>query len=303
MYCLRLLPLRRASRVGAAFGRLVWRLSPSQRRVSSANLALAFGDSLTESERKRIARASFEGMGKTIFEFMRFSRLSREELLARVRFVNLEAMDRALAKGRGVIAATAHLANWELFAAAFASSGRPLAAIVRPLDNKRLDRYVENLRAANGVEVVPRGLALRSGLAALKKGKVLAFLMDQNAARHGVFVPFFGKPAATVSGPAALAIRLDVPLIFCYARREDDGLLSLIFSDLISPCQRYPSEEENIIATTADLTARIEAAIRNKPEDWLWMHPRWRTQPEDACDEISKRSARLGGWLPREEAR
>jgi len=303
MYCLRLVPLRQATRAGAAFGRLVWRLSPSQRRTACANLALAFGESMSQAEQRRIARASCESMGKTIFEFMQFPKLSRDDLLARVRFVNLEAMDRALAMGRGVIAATAHLANWEFFAAAFASTGRPLAAIVRPLDNRRLDRHVENLRASKGVEVVPRGVALRAGLAALKKGKVLAFLMDQNAARHGVFVPFFGKPAATVSGPAALATRLDVPLVFCYSRREEDGLFSLVFSDMIPPCRRYDSEEENIIATTADLTGRIEAAVRERPEDWLWMHPRWRTQPEDACDEVSRRSAVLGGWLPGEGAR
>ncbi|HOG63973.1 MAG TPA: lysophospholipid acyltransferase family protein [Spirochaetota bacterium] len=296
MSCLRLVPLRWATRSGAAFGRLVWRLAPSQRRTAYSGLDLAYGDGMPVSEKKRIAKASFESMGKTIFEFMQFPKLSREAILARVRFVNLEAMDRALAQGRGVIAATAHLSNWEFFAAAFAATGRPLAAIVRPLDNRRLDRHVENLRSSKGVEVVPRGVALRLGLTALKKGKVLAFLMDQNAARHGVFVPFFGKPAATVSGPAAIALRLDVPIIFCYSRREDDGLFSLIFES-VEPVRDRGDEERNIIATTALLTACIERAIRDRPEQWLWMHPRWRTGPEDACDAVSRRSAELGGWI------
>jgi KDO2-lipid IV(A) lauroyltransferase len=297
MLCLRLVPLAWASRAGAAFGRLVWRLSPSQRRITRSNLEMAFGPELTSKKRDQIARGSFESMGMTIFEFMQFPKLSREDVLSRVRFVNIEAMDRALAQGRGVIAATAHLSNWEFFAAAFASSGRPLAAIVRPLDNRRLDRHVEALRTSKGLEVVPRGIALRAGLKALKQGKVLAFLMDQNAARHGVFVPFFGRPAATVSGPAALALRLDVPMIFCYSRREADGGFSLIFSDQVNPIQDFTNEEQNIIATTALLTKKIEDAVRARPEHWLWMHPRWRTGPGDACDEVSRRSAVLGGWL------
>jgi len=221
-------------------------------------------------------------MGKTIFEFMQFPKLSSEDLLKRVSFVNLEAMDRALAAGRGVIVATLHFSNWEFFAAAFAATGRPLAVVVRPLDNRRLDRWVEGFRESKGMEVVPRGAALRSGLAALRKGKVLAFLMDQNAAFHGVFVPFFGHLAATVSGPAALAIRRASPLVFCYARREQDDSFSLIFHEA-SAIPEEGSEEEKIRELTARLNVCIEKVVRENPEQWLWMHPRWRTRPPECA--------------------
>jgi len=283
MACLGFVPARFASRAGAAFGRFVWRLSPSQRRITRGNIHLAYGDALDEKARSRLGRASFESMGKTIFEFMQFPRLAPADFLGRVRFINLEAMDRVLDKGRGVIVATLHLSNWEFFAAAFAATGRPLAAVVRPLDNRRLDRWVEGFRESKGVEVIPRGLALRSGLAALRKGKVLAFLMDQNAAAHGVFAPFFGHLAATASGPAALAIRFKLPLVFCYARREEDDSFSIIFHEEAA-IPEEGSERERVEALTARLTACIEQVVRACPEQWLWMHPRWRTRPPDETE-------------------
>ena len=279
MTCLGFVPARYATRAGAAFGRFVWRVSLSERRQTRANIALAYGDALGKKERDMLGRASFESLGKTIFEFMQFPRLTPGDLLKRVRFVNLEAMDRALAGGRGVVVATLHFSNWEFFAAAFAASGRPLAVVVRPLDNKRLDRRVEGFRESKGMEVVPRGAALRAGLTALRKGKVLAILMDQNAAFHGVFVPFFGHLAATASGPAALAIRRKSPLVFCYARREADDSFSLIFHEA-SALPGEGSADERIQELTARLNGCIEKVVRENPEQWLWMHPRWRTRPE-----------------------
>jgi len=277
------LPLRFATRAGAAFGRWVWRISPAQRRVTHANIRLAYGDTLDTRARARLGRASFENMGKTIFEFMRFPRLKTADILKRTHLVDIEFMDRALARGRGVIVATLHLSNWEFFAAAFVASGGPLAVVARPLDNARLERWVRHFREAKGMEVIARGAALRSGLKALQRGKVLAFLMDQNAARHGVFVPFFGRPAATATGPAALAIRLKIPLVFCYARREEDDSFSLVFHEECG-LPEGGSEEERIRDLTARLNVCIERVIRAYPEQWLWMHPRWRTQPESQIE-------------------
>jgi KDO2-lipid IV(A) lauroyltransferase len=285
------LPFRYATRAGAAFGRFIWRVSFRERRVTYANIRLAYGDALDKRARARLGRASFENMGKTIFEFMQFPRLGAQDLLQKTRLVHIENMDRARAKGRGVIVATLHVSNWEFFAAAYVATGGPLAVVVRPLDNTRLERRVRAFREAKGMEVIPRGVALRSGLKALRQGKVLAFLMDQNSAKNGIFVPFFGHPAATVTGPAALAIRLQIPLVFCYARREPDDSFSLVFHEECSlPPDEVPdatrgqgkSESERIRALTAHLNTCIEHVVREHPEQWLWMHPRWRTQPEDA---------------------
>lgn len=279
MVLLRLIPFRLAVRAGALFGMVVYRILPGERRRVHENLRTAFADDLDERARRRLCWRVFINLGKTIFEFMQFPKLSRKRLLGMVRFENLEAMENALQQGRGAIAVTGHLGNWEMLAAGYAAMGlSTLHAIVRPLDNRLLDRYVESFREKKGVQPVPRGVALKEGVRALKGGSVLAFLMDQNSAMHGVFVPFFGKPAATVQGPAIMAMKYKSPVIFCFDRRNKDGSHSLIFHDEI-PLVEGGTREETILLNTARYTAAIEQAIRDCPEQWLWMHPRWRTRP------------------------
>lgn len=278
LLCLvRPLPWRLASGAGVVLGTLLYLLAPGQRRAVFNNLSIAFGDSLPGPARRRLARACFRNFGRTVLECLRLYSYPPARLLARVRFVNLAAMDEALAAGRGVIALTAHLGNWEIIAAAFAASGRPVAAIARPLDNPLLDRAVTRLRSRFGTRVIPRGLALREGLRALQRRSVLAFLVDQNSARHGVFVPFFGTPAATVAGPARIAATRHSPVLAVFDRRERDGTHTITFGDpLAPPADRSP---EALREATARYTARIEQAVRANPEQWLWMHPRWRTRP------------------------
>jgi KDO2-lipid IV(A) lauroyltransferase len=280
---IRPLPWRLASGAGVFFGTLVRLVSPGLRRTVNGNLALAFGREQPLRARRRLARACFRHFGRTVFECLRLFSYPPSRLLNRVRFVNLEAMDAALAGGRGAIAITAHLGNWEIIAAAFAASGRPVAAIVRPLDNPLLDRAVERLRGRFGTRVIPRGAALRDGLKALKHHSVLAFLIDQNAARHGIFVPFFGTSAATVIGPARIAAARHAPVLTVFDRRERDGSHTITFSDpLPEPADRSPAA---LAAATACHTAAVEEAIRKNPEQWLWMHPRWRTRPPDRHSE------------------
>lgn len=275
---LRLIPVRHASGCGAVFGSLVRRLSPGLRRTARCSLALAYGDTISIQEKRRILRACFRNLGRTLFEFMTWPRLDREGILARVDFENLELMDRALARGRGVLAVTGHIANWELLAAGFAATGRPLAVVVRPLDNPLLDAWVERFRTDKGMAVIPRGAALRGGMRALKAGSVLAFVMDQNAARHGIFVPLFGTEAATVRGPAELALKYGAPIILCHSRREKKGRHRLVFVEEIVPSQAR-DREEAVRRTTARINAGLEKVIRERPEEWLWFHPRWRTRP------------------------
>jgi len=280
MVMLRLFPYRLAVRAGSVFGMMVYLITPGQRRIVYDNLQTAFGDSMSPPEKKKLVRRVFRNVGKTIFEFMQFPKLSREKLLKLVSFENLEAMDRALAKGKGVIGITGHIGNWEMLAAAFAATGRPLHAIVRPLDNPLLDKYVESFRENKGVHIVPRGAALKGGLRALKGGSVLAFVMDQNAAMHGIFVPFFNKLAATVQGPAILAGHYRSPVVFCYDRRNKDNSHTLVFRDEI-PYTEGKDKEDTILCNTKRYTKEIEEVIRENPEQWLWLHPRWRKRPPE----------------------
>jgi KDO2-lipid IV(A) lauroyltransferase len=137
---------------------------------------------------------------------------------------------------------------------------------------------VERFRTDKGMAVIPRGAALRGGMRALKAGSVLAFVMDQNAARHGVFVPLFGTAAATVPGPAELALRYGAPIILCHSRREKKGRHRLVFVEEIVPAKSR-DHDEAVRRTTARINAGLEKVIRERPEEWLWFHPRWRTRP------------------------
>jgi len=276
---LRLVPVHRAHRWGAYFGLLLRWLALGQRRIVQRNLEIAFKDTLSSAEKKQIEKSAFCNMGSTMFEFMTMPRMTKEQLLKRLHFVGVEVMDRAIAKGRGVIAVTAHLGNWEMLGCGFAASGRPLAVIIRSLDNPLLDRYVEKFRMDKGVEVVPRGVALRAGIRALKRGAVLAFAMDQNSARNGIFIPFFGMEAATVRGPAQMSVRYDVPAVLCYDRREPDGSHSLIFTEEF-PILKGGTEEESIRLNTEQYNRGLERIIRKNKDQWLWFHPRWRTRAE-----------------------
>lgn len=265
------LPWRCATGAGKLCGAFLYYLLPAaayrvRRRIGAALRC-------SRREERRIARGSFAHSAAVLFELMKMRRLSRDQLLARVEFDNLAVMEKALAAGRGVIAVTGHIGNWEMLGAGFAATGYPLAVVVRLLDNRRLDRWLEEVRQKWGALVVPRD-SVATGVRFMRQGRVLAFLMDQNAACHGVFVPFFGKDAATVQGPAYLSRRFAVPAVLCWARRLPGGKHRLSFAQLPEG-----GPGETVRDRVALYNRALEQVIREAPEQWLWLHPRWRTQP------------------------
>jgi KDO2-lipid IV(A) lauroyltransferase len=178
--------------------------------------------------------------------------------------------------------ATAHCGNWELLSARLPVAGVPLITAVRELDDPRIDRLVTASRSRFGTEVVPRGPAAGRQLArALAKQRVTGLLIDQDIRDvPGVFVPFFNRPAWTPSGAATLAVRLGCPMIPGFIHRLPDGR----HRAEIQPPLPMPAEgtlEEQVEALTATATAAIERQIRSHPEQWVWMHRRWRTRPPD----------------------
>lgn len=277
------LPWRCATGAGKLCGAFLYYVLPGTARGMRGRIRSALQCSPRRAA--RIARASCAHTVAVLFELMRMRRMPPEKVRQLVEFENLEVMDRALQTGRGVIAVTGHIGNWELLAAGFALTGRPLSVVVRPLDNRRLDRLVEDLRRSWGAAVVPRD-SLPLGIRQMLKGGVLAFLMDQNAARHGVFVPFFGREAATAAGPASLALRRGVPAVLCWARRLPGGRHRLTFAGPLEPVYNEDAAEA-VRLTTARYTAALEQVIRQAPEQWLWAHPRWRTRPDGAAAHCS----------------
>jgi KDO2-lipid IV(A) lauroyltransferase len=190
-------------------------------------------------------------------------------------------MSRAREEGRGVMFATAHCGNWEILSARLPVAGVPLISAVRELEDPRLDHLVTSTRTRFGTEIVPRGPAAGRQLArALGRNKVVGLLIDQDIRDvPGVFVPFFGRQAWTPSGAAMLAIRRGCPVVPGFIHRQPDGRhVAEIHPPL--PMPSGGSLEDQVEELTAAATSLIEGQIRNHPEQWVWMHRRWRRRPE-----------------------
>lgn len=179
--------------------------------------------------------------------------------------------------GRGMVAYTGHCGNWEWLACCVASYGISLTVLQRERDEAEINQFITETRARFGIGTIDRGStsAARAMLRALKNAGALAFLNDQNIRAESAKVPFFGRPALTPIGPARLAIRAGVPLVGIFIERGDDGRQHIVFDEPIET-----SRDDDPIALTTRMTARIEAQIRRAPEQWVWMHERWRERPE-----------------------
>ena len=192
----------------------------------------------------------------------------------RVEIDGLEHLKDAAVQGRGVLLLTAHLGNWELLAAAQPLTGLPLSVVLRPLDQPRLDRVVERLRRRTGAELISKRRALPDVLDALRRGRMVGILLDQNATRaEGIFAPFFGTPASTSRGLAVIALRTEAPVVPVFIRRLERG------RHLIEVGPVVPPPERDVVAFTTSFNEAIEKAIRRAPEQWFWLHKRWKTRP------------------------
>jgi KDO2-lipid IV(A) lauroyltransferase len=186
----------------------------------------------------------------------------------------------AAAQGRGVLILTAHYGNWELLAAAHGLTGLPLSIVIRPLDHPLLDDLAARFRRRSGAELIIKRQAVREVLQALRRQRMVGVLLDQNATRaEGVFVPFFGVPASTSKGLAVLALRTGAPVVPVFLRRDPDRRGHRM--DVGAPIP--PPTDGDVATYTATFNQVLEAAIRRAPEQWLWMHARWRTQPKEAA--------------------
>jgi KDO2-lipid IV(A) lauroyltransferase len=215
----------------------------------------------------------------TLVELPRLMAAPLDAIVARIRLDGVEHLDAAMrAHGRALVL-TAHLGNWEILCAAHRLTDYGLSVVVRPLDAPWLDAVAAGLRGRTGVEVIDKRGALRPVLEALRRGRLVGILMDQNAARReGVFVDFFGRPASTSRSIALLAVRTGAPIVPIFARRNPDGSHQVVIHPAL-PAPASNDAEAAIVELTARCTAEIERAIRQSPEQWLWSHDRWRTRP------------------------
>jgi KDO2-lipid IV(A) lauroyltransferase len=249
-----------------------------RRRIALDNLARAY-PALPPRARARLARRASQHLGMTLVELARLLARPLDATLDRIYLEGVDHLRAAMAEHGRALLLTAHLGNWELLAAAHRLAGYPLSIVVRPLDTPWLDTIAERLRRRTGVELIAKRGALRPVLDALRRGRMIGILMDQNAARReSVFVDFFGRRASTSRSIALLALRTRTPVIPVFARRNPDGRHTV----MIHPPLPQPASngaEAAVVELTARCTLAIERAIREAPEQWLWSHDRWRTRP------------------------
>jgi Kdo2-lipid IVA lauroyltransferase/acyltransferase len=272
------LPRSLAMSLGRGAGRLVGALDRRHVAVADENLRHAFPDWDPE-RRLRVARGVYAHFGQMIMDILWLHGHSRDEVMSRLDVVGREHADRALARGRGAIFVTAHLGNWEVIGLAHAWTFGPIAVVARPLDNPALDRRMCAFRAMAGNRVVYKRDALREVMRTLHEGGGVAFLIDQNVQeKDGIFVEFFGRPAATTTVAAALAVKTGCALVPAYTTIGPDGRYRAVYEPEL---QWTPSGDKqgDIARLTQELTRVIEGWIRAHPDQWLWIHRRWKTQP------------------------
>ena len=270
----RVLPdsLVRAS--GNALGALFFVLDRPHRRVAEDNLARAF-PSRSAEERRAIVRAAFKHFGRLLFEILKFSTLSPEELLTRVEFDGGERVRLAYGQGKGVLFITGHFGFWELHAVAHPLQFEPIGVLARTLDNAQLNTLLEQIRQRTGNTVIYRQGSIRRVMRLLSERHGVAVLIDQHIqGPDAVYVEFFERRAATTSAVAALALRTGAPVVPVFALPLPDGRYRLIYEHPVEP----PSadSEDAIREFTQRCTDVLEMYVRRHPDLWLWMHRRWR---------------------------
>jgi Kdo2-lipid IVA lauroyltransferase/acyltransferase len=250
------------------------------RRVGMRNLELAFPEK-TEVERVCILRGVFTSLGRQLAEVCQFPRYTRENVEDIVVYDGLENYERAHARGKGVLFLTAHFGAWELSAFAHSLHGHWLYIVMRPMDNSYLDRLIDHYRTMHGNKTVAKDDFGRALLAAMKAGEVVGILMDTNMTPpQGVFVNFFGIPACTASGLARIALRTDAAVVPGFTIWDEKlGKYRLRFDPAIE-LARTGDLEADLVTNTQNFTSVIEKYAREYPEQWLWVHRRWKTRPE-----------------------
>ena len=249
------------------------------RRVGERNLEMAFPE-LSAEERKAILKGVYRSLGRQLVEFCRMTRYTAENTRSWMRTEGLEHYLAAKARGKGVLIVTGHMGAWELSSFYHSLMGYPMSMVARPLDNRRLDAFVNGIRCLHGNRVLPKDDFARGFLTAMRKGETVGILMDTNMTPpQGVFVKFFGKRACTASGVARVALKTGAAVLPGFMVWEEAEQRYVLHFGPQLVFERSADEETDIVAATQQCTSTIESWIRRYPDQWLWIHRRWKTRP------------------------
>ncbi len=268
-------PYRLGVRAGGILGFAAYYLLSRTRKKAIAHLSSIFGEK-RDAWIHHTARRTFIHLGKSLLEVML---MTPRRLSQVVEFRGYDNLRNAMERGRGVIYVTGHIGNWELMADTVAARW-PLSVVAAPIEPEPVNDMIVGLRADMGVRTILRSRpgASRELIRIFKENRILGILIDQDTEVEGAFVDFMGRPAWTPTAAVQMAFKFDAPVVFGYIRRKNDGRHSITIEGPLKLI-RTGNDEKDIVANTALFTKMIEDCIMQQPEQWVWMHRRWRRQP------------------------
>lgn len=275
---IRLLPYDVLLFLGQVFGHLYYLFVKKQRERAVAQMIPALN--ISETEARKLVKKSFINLARNMLDILYMPNLNEKNLSQFIEIDHLERMKEALAEGHGVVVLTGHVGTWEWLSASFTLNGLPVTAIAKLQPNAEYSRVLDDLRATIHVEIFNRGTnELRAAGRALKDGKILGFLADQDAGPGGAFIKFLGKTASTPMGPAVFARRFNAPVLPAFILRQENGR-HLVKIGEIMHFEDTGDTDADLLRFTEKMTKILEEVIRENPTQWLWFQKRWNTPPE-----------------------
>ena len=263
---------------GWVLGNLYYLLIPKMRRRAVEHMMPALD--IDEAEAKKLVRASFINMARNVLDILAMPMLNEENLSEYIEIDHLERMQEALAEGHGVVVLTGHVGCWEWLSAAFTLNGIPVSAIAKPQPNIEYTRVLDDLRATIHVEIFSRGTSeLIAAARALKRGRLLGFLADQDGGPGGAFIEFLGRTASTPLGPAVFSRKFKSPVVPAFILRQPSGRHKVVVGEIMR-CPDTGDSDRDLHEFTVQMTAIVEKIIRENPTQWIWFQKRWNPAPE-----------------------
>jgi KDO2-lipid IV(A) lauroyltransferase len=272
------LPLRLAHFIGDLIGDLFYFIIRTRKKTALKNLQQAFNGEKSERELRQILRRHYHHFGRMMIEFARIPIFNPDDLLKQVSKQDIEYIQGLINQSKGLMIFTGHFGNWEYLAAALAKINPPLYAVFKQQKNLAIDDLIKKNRTRLGLLPLKiKGGAAKGVINAIKQKKMVIFLLDQDAGKKGIFIDFFGRPASTVKGPAQIAIKYRVPIIMAFGIRDKNGLIKLHFHKF-PDINQFSNDEQGVQEFLVEYSNILEKYIRQYPEQWFWMHRRWRTK-------------------------
>ncbi len=275
-----LIPRKIVFFLGSLFGRVMYTIDTKRRKTGLSNLKFAFGDSLTEIQRRNIIKRAYIKMGQSALDVFLFPRFTKESIGKTINYYGLEHIKNAYLSKKGVFLFSAHFGNWELVAHMQGHLGLPLNLVTRPLDNPYIENIARKYRTLSGNGIIYKKDAVKGMLKTISEGRGVAIVIDQNVReKPNIFVNFFGHLASTTPSLALLALKTKAAIIPVFSISLDNGTYKIIYEKEIE-LPNTGDRQKDVQILTQRCTTIIEDYVRKYPHQWMWMHQRWRTRPE-----------------------